>query len=325
MLPPMDRNVQMQLFEANRDAELTLSQSMAAEANRMARILAPRELPDFYFTEAGNEIGVSSKTVRDWKLNAYPIPQGGREETILYRTNILIRVYLRLKNAPEGETYLQAMLRLQARIGELLDLGFTRNQIAQQLLMSFRTLKDLIERDHLRETEANRKTTHCPWSLLARLSRAEEEIDERVRQQPEMQDRRILHEGLDFNNPADELELPPPGASIKIGDDCGKCGAGWPNLREDGEDAWNRPVMVCMICGSENALDTDPGEPEEADFAPPPEEEFIERYACCRECRAYWNHMKKDRTDRWNNTVYICLRCTAVNRVSPKRTPARNL
>ena len=81
--------------------------------------------------------------------------------------------------------------------------------------------------------------------------------------------------------------------------------------------------MVCMKCGAENpARELDAEDPDEVDFEEPKEEEFIERYAPCRHCEAYWNHLKKERVDRWNNTIYLCLRCATINRVRPKKNPA---
>ena len=108
-------------------------------------------------------------------------------------------------------------------------------------------------------------------------------------------------------------------------DPCRKCNAGWQSLREDGVDGWDRPIMVCMICGTENAIDLGLEDPDSVDLQAPEEQEFIERYAPCRHCQAYWNHMKLERADRWSNSVYICLRCTTVNRVRPRRQKSRTL
>ena len=325
MLPRIqDRRIQLQLFEAEKESDLTLQQSMNREADRIARMLAGRRLPMFYFVEAGEEIGVNSKTVRKWRMNAAPLPQGRGGDEILYKTTILMRVYLRLRECPEGETYQDAMARLLARINGLLEQGFTRNQVAQQMRMSFRTLKDLREKGGLddREPSSTRKPHHCPWHLLGRLERAEEEIRRQAQRQAENEDLRIPSKAQDYGRYQDEPELPPPNNAIGIGDPCRKCEAGWPNLREDGEDGWNRPVMVCMICGTENALALDLEDLDDTDQHPPGEEEFIERYGPCRNCQAYWNHLKRERIDRWNNSVYICVRCAATNRVRPKRTPA---
>ena len=324
-----DRHIQLQLFEVERETDEYNQYYMTMEANRTARALVQRRLPMFYFIEAGEEIGVSSNTTRSWRLNTWPVSQTGGEDKILYKNTILTRVYLRLKKYPDEETYHQALARLQARINALIDARFTRNQIAQQMRMSFRTLKDLRERTceepEEMEEERTRKSNHCPWRLLERLENAEEEIARQIERQAKMQDLRIIHGTTDYNWDDNDPDLPAPDNTIKIGEQCRKCGAGWPNLRDDGKDGWNRPVMICMQCGAENALDLDAEDPEEVDLELPGEEEFVERYAPCRHCEAYWNHLKKDREDRWGNSVYICLRCATTNRVKMKPVPEKIL
>ena len=152
---------------------------------------------------------------------------------------------------PENETYAKATIRLHRRIEELEERNFSRNQIAQQMRMSFRTLKDLCDRAEREETEG--RSSHCPWKLLERLDDAENEITRQKERQAEFQDLRVLHP--ESNHREAEIEPSPPTTQnvIEVRGQCWKCNAGWQSLREDGTDGWNRPVMVCMICGSETS------------------------------------------------------------------------
>ena len=321
-----ETNLQPTLFEMAYELRSIVNGTMAEQAASMARTLSRRELPMFYFIEAGDERGVPAKTVRGWNLNRWPITLQPTDGKIMLKNAIYVLVSLRLSKYPEDETYREATKRLLSRIHQLLDRGFTKNQIAQQMRMSFRTLKNLRERTR-RDTgetdETAKKPNHCPWKLLERLENAETKITRQMERQKEMEGLRIIHEGADYGDPELEPDLPPPDKAILVGEKCRKCGGGWPNLREDGRDGWDRPIMVCMKCGAENPLALDAEDPDEVDFEEPKEEEFIERYAPCRHCEAYWNHLKKERADRWNNTIYLCVRCATINRVKPKRTRTR--
>ena len=354
---PRSPHQQLTLFQLENQVDQYMQYTMVEQANVLARTLAKRELPMFYFSEAGEELGITAKTCRVWKIDAWPMANRPNDENLIHKVAIYIRVYLRLKDCPNNETYLEANIRLQRRIRELGENGYSRNQIAQQMRMSFRTLKDLCERlenlrerlenpteklenqpngpEALRENEAGPSKeageeplgpgSHCPWGLLDRLKGAEEEIARQRELQVKFQDLRVIHPGADYRD--QEINPDPPSSQnvIKVKDPCRKCNAGWQSLREDGVDGWNRPIMVCMICGTENAIDLGLEDPDSVDLQAPEEQEFIERYAPCRHCQAYWNHMKLERTDRWSNSVYICLRCTTVNRVKPRRQKSRTL
>lgn len=320
-------SLQPSLFEMAYELRQHVRHTMAEQAGSMARALARRELPTFYFVEAGEDLEISAKTVRGWNLNQWPVTLHPSDHNIVLKNAIFTKILARLDNYPPDETYREATGRLLRRIDQLLARGFTKNQIAQQMRMSFRTMKDLQERGRSagRGDENTKTPNHCPWRLLARLEGAEEQITRQKERQKEMQALRILHEGLDYGDPDLDLDLPFPDDFIRVGSPCRKCGAGWPNLREDGRDGWDRPVMVCMQCGAENPLDLSAEDPDEVDFEEPGEEEFIERYAPCRNCEAYWHHLQNDRVDRWNNTVYLCLSCATINRVRPKKSRARSL
>ena len=308
---------QLSLFQFEKQLDQYMERTMVEQANMLAGLLAKRELPMFYFSEAAEEIGITPKTCRAWRINSWPMTNRPGDENLVHKVAIYIRVYLRLKQYPEEETYRGATARLHQRIGEL-EQRFSRNQIAQQMRMSFRTLKDLRDREGAGEADTGR-SSHCPWKLLDRLQNAETEITRQKELQAEFQKLRVNHPWADYREQEMDAGLPNSQNAIEVGNPCRKCNSGWQSMREDGKDGWGRPVMVCMICGSENAVIINLDDPEEEDAERPEAEEFIERYGPCRNCHAYWNHMKLDRTDRWNNSVYICLRCATVNRVEPRK------
>ena len=95
---------------------------------------------------------------------------------------------------------------------------------------------------------------------------SENEITRQKERQAEFQDLRVLHP--ESNHRETEIEPGPPTTQnvIEVRGRCRKCNAGWQSLREDGTDGWNRPVMVCMICGSENIISLDPEDPDSVDL-----------------------------------------------------------
>ena len=320
MMLPEQQRIQLPLFQLDSHMEQYLKYTMVEQANMLARQLARKELPLFYYTEAGEELGITAKTCREWQIDSWPVTNRPNDENLMQKVAIYLRVFLRLEGHPAEETYAEATRRLHRRIRELIDQKISKNQIAQQMRMSFRTLKDLYDRAG---EEPTGRSTHCPWRLLQRLEGAEEEIARQRELQTEHQDLRFTHNSPEHREPEIDIGPPPEWNAIKVHGGCCKCQAPWQHLREDGTDGWNRPIMVCITCGTENAVILDMDDPDSFDLKKPGEEEFIERYAPCRECHAYWNHMKLERTDRWNNTVYICMRCAAVNRVKPKRVRVR--
>ena len=105
-----------------------------------------KNLPMFYFTEAGKELNIPAKTCRSWKINTWPTVNRPSDDKLIHKVAIYIRVYLRLSDYPEQETYLQATNRLQRRILEIKEKTFSHNRISQHLRISFRTLNDIIEK-----------------------------------------------------------------------------------------------------------------------------------------------------------------------------------
>ena len=299
MMQPRESFHQLTLFQPENQLDQHLQYTMVEQANMLARVLAKRRLPTFYFNEAAQELGITAKTCRSWKMNTWPIANRPSDENLVNKVAIYIRVYLRLRKYPKEETYQEAKARLHRRIRELDAKKFSRNQIAQQMPMSFRTLKDMCDREGQEPTS---RSNHCPWNLLQRLEKAEEEITRQKELQTEFQDLRVLqHPQNERWEPDLDAKNPLLRNAIPVGGACRKCQAEWHNLKEDGADGWKRPIMVCIICGAENAITLDLEDADNPDLTPSGKHEFIERYAACRHCHAYWNHMKLDRTDRWNN------------------------
>ena len=142
MQPQSQSSQQLTLFQVESQVDQYIQYTMVEQANTLARILAKKELPMFYFAEAGDELGITAKTCRAWKMNIWPATNRPSDDKLFHKTAIYIRVHLRLINYPEDETYADATIRLHQRIVELEEGNFSRNQIAQQMRMSFRTLKD---------------------------------------------------------------------------------------------------------------------------------------------------------------------------------------
>ena len=329
-MTPTTSSLQLTLFQAENEANRYIQYTMVEQANALARVLAKKNLPMFYFTEAGKELKIPAKTCRSWKINTWPTVNRPGDDKLIHKVAIYIRVYLRLNDYPEDETYSQATNRLQRRILEIKEKDFSHNRISQHLRISFRTLNDIIEK---KPEEAIRRN-HCPWALLAKLDGAETEMQERQEKQDKLQENRILRENKKYGRHRRSPEPPDGRNLLKKDGSCPKCGAAPHNLRHDGKDTWNRTIMTCIICGSENPMA--PEETPEAAPKEPPEEalddineerpnrkEFVKRYEPCRECGTAWHNLKRDRVDRWNNTVYICLRCAGINRVKPQPRPAR--
>ena len=146
MQPQPQSSQQLTLFQVESQVDRYVHYTMVEQANTLARMLAKRELPMFYFAEAGEELGITAKTCRAWKMNTWPAANRSSDDKLMYKTAIYLRVYLRLSAYSENETYAKATIRLHRRIAELEERNFSRNQIAQQMRMSFRTLKDLCDR-----------------------------------------------------------------------------------------------------------------------------------------------------------------------------------
>ena len=206
MQPQPQSSQQLTLFQVESQVDQYVQYTMVEQSNTLARMLAKRELPMFYFAEAGEELGVTAKTCRAWKMNIWPAANRPSDDKLMYKTAIYLRVFLRLSTYPENETYANATIRLHQQIAELEEGNFSRNQIAQQMRMSFRTLKDLCDRAEREETEG--RSSHCPWKLLERLGDAENEITRQKERQAEFQDLRVLHPESNHRGNGDRTRPP---------------------------------------------------------------------------------------------------------------------
>lgn len=317
-------SLQLTLFQAENEAVQYIQYAMVEHANALIRALARKDLPMFYFTEAGEGLGIPAKTCRSWKINSWPAANRPGDEKLLQKVAIYIQVYQRLSKYPSDETYADAAKRLQRRINELREKRFSHNQISQYARISFRTLKDIQTKD----PEPSRRRNHCPWNLLERLEDAEAGMLEQREQQEQFKDNRIPRSGPGQSGPGPKPASQAGPDPMERGGRCLKCGEPWSNLRYDGEDAWGREIMVCIICANENPVSkdpppADPPDMDEAGTMKPGRHEFVERYEPCRKCKTPWHNLKKDRVDRWGNTVYICLRCASLNLVRPKAKKTR--
>ena len=145
-MTPTTSSLQLTLFQAENEANRYIQYTMVEQANALARALAKKNLPMFYFTEAGKELKIPAKTCRSWKINTWPTVNRPGDDKLIHKVAIYIRVYLRLNDYPEDETYSQATNRLQRRILEIKEKDFSHNRISQHLRISFRTLNDIIEK-----------------------------------------------------------------------------------------------------------------------------------------------------------------------------------
>ena len=311
-------SLQLTLFQAENEADQYIQYAMVEHANALIRALARKNLPMFYFTEAGEALGIPAKTCRSWKINSWPAANRPGGDKLIQKVAIYIQVYQRLREYPSDETYAEAAKRLKERILALKNKTFSHNQISQYARISFRTLKDIESRDPV----PPRRRNHCPWSLLERLENAEAGMMEQREQQVEFKDNRILRSGPSQSGPGLKPASSTGPDPMERGGRCPKCGAPWNSLKYDGEDAWGREIMVCIICANENPVSTDTF-PDEAGSMRPSRHEFVERYEPCRKCKTPWHNLKKDRVDKWENTVYICLRCASLNLVRPKAKKTR--
>ena len=307
---------QLALFEAqiearSQEADTYNQYTMMNQANTFAQILARRQLPMFYFYEAAKHIKVERKTCRIWRINSWPLMTRPGDDNLMQKVSIYLSVYMRLKKFPDDETYDQAMENFKERVKELEQKRFSKNLIAQQVKMSSRTLKEITSNGR----GENKRHNHCPWEMLKMLETMEGDILQEKEQQREMKKNRIIRDGINYKEPELEDEAPYNPNLIWEGDGCARCGTGWHCLVPDGKDAWGRTVVVCRICSTDNIVEQIELDPDDPDQRPPKVREFIEPYWNCWQCNARFHNLKRERVDRWGNTVYICVRCAHTNRI----------
>lgn len=269
-----------------------------------------KKLAYFYYKEAALDLGLDPALVKRSKLHMYPWSNEqnlGKPYEIL---SIKLRVSHRLAPFPQEETFPEACLRSAMRVNYLIDLGLSKNRLAQKLQVHHRTIDKM--------SEASVAIQQCPWEALIALKDAENMLLEPDQKAPLSLDYERL---LDAEAAADqEAEQGPPAHSLRRNwypippmGNCGRCGAGWSNLRRSPEDSVGEiDIYACIICGSHNYQDETWCTPEEA-LA-----QTIPQYRDCHACQAPWQHQKMlPGKDQYGNKVFECNRCGELNRIAP--------
>ena len=232
--------VQLDLFEAQVTAIQINEFSMRQQSLIMLRYLVDiKLLPAFYFKEAAKDLCLASKEHRvdqflHYRENPKPIIE--HRNTMA----ILIRVYLRIFQSPEQESYNTAMQNLKLRYQELKDQGFSHNKISQHLHMSHHALTEAVAES---SDDRQQRPRHCPWELLRQLDNAEETINRRPVSR---------RESAIYIDEERDIPLPTEAEQgfvyIERYDPCGHCGAPPHNLNLDFNDVYNNAVYQCVIC-----------------------------------------------------------------------------
>ena len=290
--------------QARQTANEQLQYNLANETNMLANLLVQRKkLPNFYFIEEARNSRIPQKTFNSWNIKDWPYRPIKKTEHLRDITLVLLRVRIRLWHYPADETYWDAQKRLIDRVTHLKDTGLTHNQIALAVGKSHSTLSDILSK-----TEGKR-TRHCPWELLDRLDRLEQ--NEQQLAEDEMAEDRILRRR--------QQERPEPPSPISIqemtrqikakvilpGDNCLKCGAPWNHLVLTKEKHPGYPeaeYRLCTNCGRENIT---------GEIRP-----LIERRGACGHCGAQWHHLKRQEERAQDSSlIYLCLNCCDESRV----------
>ena len=234
------RLVQIDLFEAQVTAIQITEFSMRQQSLILLRYLVDiKLLPSFYFKEAAKELCIASKDHRADHFLSYrenPKPIIEHRNTMA----ILIRVYLRIFQSPEQESYAAAMQSLKNRYQQLKEQGYSHNKLSQHLHMSHHALTEAVA-DY--SDNKQQRPRHCPWELLRQLDNAEYTINRR----PVSRRESAIY--ID-----EEREIPLPNEPeqgftyIQRYDPCGHCEAPSHNLKQDYTDVYGNAVYQCVIC-----------------------------------------------------------------------------
>ena len=264
-----------------------------------------KRLPSFYFIEAAKVAGIPPETYKNWKFREWPNYAPRNPQKVRDITQTLMFVMCRLNPYPWGETYFEALERLQNRIVELKE-KYNQNALTEVLNLPHNTIENILTST----SRPQAKFVHCPWRLLDKLANAESAIDSATKM--EMPEYGYLHNGNGNGRTSEEDDLLSDRAIrdriIEPRGNCRRCGSSWAHLRYDGpfEGRPGRSEYVCMACASENYVVTSP----------------IERHSRCPGCGWSWWWMKRKAGTPAENLIMVCTKCGMENRVTPKGIPA---
>ena len=198
-----------------------------------------RKLPIFYYTQAAVELGISPKVCRAHSIHRYPIEQPPRAKQLRNLLHIQVKVYCRLANFPDGETYQQALTRLSTRILDLRERNYSINRVAQHLHLPNRKIDALVSTNLVRPR-------NCPWELLKTLENLEATVEaENATKTIQKGEYRNSYQ----RTPAPKRFYIEPFAA------CARCGANWHTLYKSDEDPiLDTPIFTCRSCGADNYI-----------------------------------------------------------------------
>ena len=198
-----------------------------------------RRLPMFYYTQAAVELGISPKVCRTHSIHRYPIEQPPRPRQIRNVLHIQVKVFCRLANFPDTETYQQALTKLSTRILELKENNYSINRIAQHLHLPNRKIDALITTNLVRPR-------NCPWQLIKALENLEATVEAENTS-------KTIQKG-EYRNSYHRTPTPKR-YYIEAFQPCARCGANWPTLYKSDEDpVLDTSIYTCRSCGADNYI-----------------------------------------------------------------------
>lgn len=290
-----------------RDAESSAKLYMASLSDwytsMIDHLINRKQLPSFYFLDAAKAAGLSKDVTKNWKIREWPNITPRNPQKIRDITQTLLLVMCRINGYPYGETYFEALARLQTRITELKD-KYNQNALTELLNLPHNTIDNILTSTSRRHA----KFVHCPWRLLEKLENAEERIQSANKMEmPEY--------GYLSNGPADRVTEEAvvmssrivQSRTIEMGGNCHRCRASWPSLRYHGpvEHQPDLAEFCCLICSSDNYVQTAP----------------MERHSRCPVCNWPWWSMDRKDGPAKDQVTMVCRRCGMENRIVPKGAP----
>lgn len=210
-----------------------------------------KQLPSFYFIDAAKVADIPQEIYKNWKFREWPNYAPRNPQKIRDITQTLMLVMCRLNKYPFGETYFQALERLQKRIIELKE-KYNQNALTELLNLPHNTIDNI-----LTSTERPQaKFVHCPWRLLDKLENAEAAIA--AANKLEIPKYGYFNNGRNERS-FDEEAMMLSGRAIKAKTieprgECWQCGSSWSHLSYEGpvEGHPGLSEFICMNCAREN-------------------------------------------------------------------------